>query len=106
MARTVAVKRAVAGQNRSITVLVRRDGVDDVTVSLSATADCATPAAICTADGRKLSTAPSAMVRGPVALSVADARANESQDAIAYTVSLSRVASGEVRPKFNSRPRI
>ena len=101
--RVVAVKRTVAGQNRSITVQVRPDGVDDVTVALPATADCAAAGAICTPDGRKLVSALSATVRGPVALSVADAKANEADDAIAFTVTLSRAASGEVTVDYATR---
>ena len=101
--KVVAVKRAVAGENRRVTVQVRPAGVDDVIIALPATTDCAAAGAICTQDGRKLSTALSATVQGPPALSVADARANEADEAIAFTVSLSRAASGEVTVDYATR---
>ena len=101
--RVVAVKRAVAGQNRNITVQVRPDGTDDITITLPATADCSAAGAICTRDGRKLTSALTATVRGPVALSVADARANEADDSLEFTVSLSRAASGEVTVDYATR---
>ena len=78
-------------------VTVEPDSPADVTVTLSAGAACRTPAAVCTSDGRALSNTISATVRGPVALSVADARAREGADAtIDFAVSLSRAASGAV----------
>ena len=101
--KVVAVKRTVAGENRNVTVQVRPSGVDDVTVALPATADCAATGAICTQDGRKLVSALTATVRGPAALSVADAKANEADEAIAFTVSLSRAAAGEVTVDYATR---
>ena len=101
--KVVAVKRAVAGQIRRVTVQVRPDGVNDVTVALPATADCAAAGAICTADGRRLSSALTATVRGPAALSVADAGASEADEALAFTVTLSRAASGTVTVDYATR---
>ncbi len=101
--KVVAVKRAVAGQIRRVTVQVRPDGVDDVTITLPATADCSASGAICTPDGRRLSSALTATVRGPVALSVADAGASEADEAIAFTVTLSRAASGTVTVDYATR---
>ena len=76
---------------------VRPDSLADVTVTLAAGAACDTPAAVCTADGKALSHTLSATVRGPVAVSVADARAREGEDeTIDFAVSLSRAASGAV----------
>ena len=76
---------------------VRPDSLADVTVTLSSGAACDTPGAVCTADGRALSNTISATVRGPVAVSVADARAREGEDeTIDFAVSLSRAASGRV----------
>ena len=78
-------------------VTVEPDSLADVTVTLSAGAACRTPAAVCTSDGRALSNTISTTVRGPVALSVADARAREGEDeTIDFAVSLSRAASGAV----------
>ena len=78
-------------------VTVEPDSLADVTVALSAGAACRTPAAVCTSDGRALSNSISATVRGPVTVSVADARAEEGADeTIDFAVSLSRAASGTV----------
>ena len=81
-------------------VTVEPDSGADVTVTLSAGAACRTPAAVCTSDGRALSNSISGTVRtvrGPVALSVADARAEEGTDeTIDFAVTLSRAASGTV----------
>ena len=76
---------------------VEPDSLADVTVTLEAGAACGTPAAVCTSDGRALSNTISTTVRGPVAVSVADARAEEGTDeTIDFAVSLSRAASGTV----------
>ena len=61
-------------------VTVEPDSLADVTVTLEAGAACRTPAAVCTSDGRALSNSISATVRGPVTVSVADARAEEGAD--------------------------
>ena len=76
---------------------VRPDSLAAVTVTLAAGAACDTPAAVCTADGKALSGTVSTTVRGPVALSVADARAREGKDpTLDFAVSLSRASSGRV----------
>ena len=78
-------------------VTVEPDSLADVTVTLEAGAACDTPAAVCTKDGRALSNTISTTVRGPVAVSVADARAEEGTDeTIDFAVTLSRAASGTV----------
>ena len=78
-------------------VTVEPDSLADVTVTLEAGAACGTPAAVCTADGRALSNTISTTVLGPVAVSVADARAEEGTDeTIDFAVTLSRAASGTV----------
>ena len=65
-----------------------------MTVSLLATTDCAAPGAICASSDRTLSSGATATVRGPVALSVEDARAEEGTDAtIDFTVTLNRAVS-------------
>ena len=75
-----------------------------VTVTLPATTDCAASGAVCTADGRKLGTALTHTVPGPVQLSVADARAREGDDAsIDFAVTLSRAASGAVTVRYATR---
>ena len=80
---------------------VEPDSLADVTVTLAAGAACDSPAAVCTADGRALSNTISATVEGPVAVSVADARAREGEDeTIDFAVSLSRAASGRVSVSY------
>ena len=80
---------------------VEPDSLADVTVTLSSGAACDAPEAVCTKDGRALSNTVSATVRGPVAVSVADARAREGEDeTIDFAVSLSRAASGRVSVSY------
>ena len=84
-------------------VTVEPDSRADVTVTFAAGAACDTPAAVCTKDGRALSNTISATVRGPVAVSVADARAREGTDeTIDFAVSLSREASATVAVSYAS----
>ena len=95
--RVTKAKRVAQGENRRWTVTVRPDSLEDVTVALPATADCAAAGAICTHGGRKLSKAVAARILGPALLSVADAEAREGEDAaVEFRVTLSRAASGEV----------
>ena len=84
-------------------VTVEPDSLADVTVTLAAGAACDTPAAVCTKDGRALSNTISTTVRGPVAVSVADARAEEGTDeTIDFAVTLSRAASGPVAVAYTT----
>ena len=102
--RVVATRRAVAGENRRVTVQVRPDGVDDVTVALPAATDCSASGALCAPDGRKLVSALTATVRGPVAISVADARASEGSDAaVEFAATLNRAASVTVTVDYATR---
>ena len=82
---------------------VEPDSLADVTVTLEAGAACGTPAAVCTSDGRALSNTISTTVRGPVTVSVADARAEEGADeTIDFAVTLSRAASGTVTVDYTT----
>ena len=93
--------RSVNGRKDLWKLTVRPDSLADVTVTLAAGAACDTPGAVCTADGRALSNTISATVEGPVAVSVADARAREGEDeTIDFAVSLSRAASGRVSVSY------
>ena len=84
-------------------VTVEPDSLADVTVTLAAGAACGTPAAVCTKDGRALSNTVSTTVRGPVTVSVADARAEEGTDeTIDFAVTLSRAASGPVAVAYTT----
>ena len=90
-------RRLEQGKNRRWEITVEPDGLKDVTVSLPATTDCDASGAICASADRKLSNTTTATVRGPVTLSVADARAEEGTDAtIDFRVTLSRAGSTEV----------
>ena len=90
-------KRIVGGKSRRWQIRVAPAGVQDVTVSLPATARCTDAGAVCARDGRALSNANTATVQGPVALSVADATVEEGEGAVlSFPVTLSRVASATV----------
>ncbi len=82
-------------------VRVKPKGYGAVTLRLASAANCAAPGAVCTADGRPLSNALDAVVPGPVALTVADARAKEGvDDTIDFAVTLSRAAPDEVTVRY------
>ena len=90
-------KRIVGGKSRRWQIRVAPAGVQDVTVSLPATARCTDAGAVCARDGRALSNANTATVQGPVALSVADATVEEGEGAVlSFPVTLSRVATETV----------
>ena len=82
---------------------VEPDSRADVTVTLAAGAACGTPAAVCTKDGRALSETISTVVRGPVTVSVADARVREAPGAMLdFAVTLSGPASGPVTVAYRT----
>ena len=94
--------RAAAGQrvdNRKdlweLTVQPRT--YEDIVLTLAPGVACGKTGAVCTRDGRALSNTVTATVAGPVAVSVADARAEEgTDDTLDFAVSLSRASSGPV----------
>ena len=91
--------KRVDGRRDRFEMTVRPESFADVRIALAAGRDCAVSGAICTKGEprRRLTNALSATVRGPVAVSVADARAREGEDeTIDFAVSLSRAASGAV----------
>ena len=89
--------RRVDGRNDLREIHIEPDGWDDVAVMLAGGRACGTEGAICTADGKVLANTATALVRGPLALSVADARIVEAAGALlAFEVTLSRAASGTV----------
>ncbi len=85
--RVTQPKRMAPGQNRRWRIEVKPDSLADVVMTLPA-------GSVVTEAGRSLANTVTAALRNPVALSVADARANEADEALAFTVSLSRAASG------------
>ena len=91
--------KRVDGRRDLFEMTVRPVSDGDVTITLPAGRDCAVSGAICTKgeNRRKLTNAPSTTVRGPVAVSVADARAEEGTDeTLDFVVSLGRAASATV----------
>ena len=88
-ATVIRTKRVVKGDNRRWTVTVRPDSGADVTVSLPATADCATAGALCTPDGRPLSNAVTATVAGqPLTASFHDVPASHGGKDSAFSFGL------------------
>ena len=75
-------------------ITVAPTGLDAVTVTVAGDRACATVGAVCTSDGRALAETLALTVPGPLALSVADARAEEGTDAaVNFTVTLSRAST-------------
>ena len=87
-------KRKVRGSNQSWTITVEPSGWDNVNITLPGNRACSASNAVCMPDGRQLSNSPSATIRGPAALSIADATANENSDSgLNFVVSLDRVST-------------
>ena len=94
--RATKAKR-VAGRRDRWEVTVQPDSWGDVMIALPPTSDCGAAGALCTDDGQGLAHGIEALVRGPAALTVADARAREGVDAtLDFVVSLDRAAAGPV----------
>ena len=100
---TATASRRVGGADdlREVDVEPTR-ATTDVTVALAATADCAAAGAVCTADGRKLSNADTAMVEGVVWVSVSDGAGSEGGTA-AFEVTLSAAHVSEVTVDYATR---
>ena len=78
-------------------VTVEPGSLGDVTVTLAGGRACGTAGAVCTGDGRALSATISTTVLGPAALSVADARVREAEDALlVFQVTLDRARHAAV----------
>ena len=100
-----SVKNAkrVAGRKDLWEVKVKPDSLADVTVTLAGGAACDAPGAVCTPDGRALSNTVTATVRGPVTVTVADARVREAPGArLDFAVTLSGPASGPVTVAYRT----
>ena len=90
-------KRQQEGSNLVWEITVEPDSAGAVTIGLPETTNYEASGAICTADDRPLSHSLSAMVAGPVGISVGDSRVEEADGALlALVVTLSRAASGTV----------
>ena len=89
--------RRVDGRRDLYRFQVRPSGNGAVTVSLASTGACGSATAVCTSDGRALSNVPEATIQGPPSIAVQDAEVDEGPNAaLAFTVTLSRAASGTV----------
>ena len=78
-------------------VTVKPGSFGDVTVTLAGGRACGIAGAVCTGDGRALSATISTVVLGPAALSVADARVREAEDAVlVFQVTLDRARHAAV----------
>ncbi len=89
--------RRVDGRNDLREIHIEPEGWEDVTVRLAGGRACGTAGAICTEDDTVLANTAVATVRGPLALSVADARVNENAgEPLAFAVTLSRGAAAPV----------
>ena len=95
-----AVRRE-RGSNLGWTITVKPTGWGDVRIAMPGSRPCTSTHAICTTDGRRLSSLLGATVPGPVALSVADASATEGSDAVLeFAVTLSRAATATVTVNY------
>ena len=100
--------RRVDGRRDLFQMTVRPESFGAVTITLPAGRECGVSGAICTKGEprRTLTNTPSATVRGPAMLSVADARAREGEDeTIDFAVTLSRAASGPVTVAYATADR-
>ena len=89
--------RRVDGRNDLREIHVEPEGWDDVRVMLAGGRACGTRGAICTADNKVLANTAVATVQGPLALSVADAEAQEGPGVtLDFAVTLNRAASATV----------
>ena len=89
--------KRVDGRRDLFRMTVRPDSDGAVTITLPAGRECGVSGAICTKgeNRRQLTNSPSARVRGPVGVSVADARVEEDDGAVlVFLVTLSRAAGG------------
>ena len=83
--------RRIDGDRAQRRIWVEPDGTGAVTLGFGATTDCAAANALCTWGGGKLESRVSVEIPGPVAISVADARADEAPDAeLVFEVTLDR----------------
>ena len=89
--------RRVDGRNELREIHIEPEGWEDVAVMLVGGRACGTEGAICTADSKVLANTEVAVVQGPLALGVADARIVEAANAVlGFEVTLNRAASGPV----------
>ena len=90
-------KRETKGSNQNWTITVTPTSKENLFIAIDPTTDCADTGAVCTDDGQMLENSATALILGPPSLSVADARAHESNDrTIDFTVTLNRASDSTV----------
>ena len=78
-------------------ITVRPSSPGPVTITLPQTKSCDDPGAVCTSDGRTVTTAVATRIQGPPGLSIADAEVQEGPGVtLPFAVTLDRAASGPV----------
>ena len=99
--KVTGARRLVQGANQRWNVTVQPHSAGDITITLPETTDCTATGAICSQDGRKLSNSSSATILGPVAISVADAKAKEDEvETVDFVVSLSRTSTQRITVNY------
>ena len=97
-------RRMERGKNQKWVVNVRPSGPESVTLTLAPTPDCTSTHAICSASDERLASTVQTTVPGPATLSVADARAHESDDGVIdFVVSLDRAALRTITVAYATR---
>ena len=97
------VSRRTAGSNAAWNVRVEPDGDADVSLRIDAERACRARGAVCAPDGRPLSAAITASIRGLAGISVADAATDEGPDAaVEFSVTLSRASSAAVSVDYQT----
>ena len=89
--RITAATRVDADYIQTWRLTIQPASLDDIDVWVRGTESCDEAYAVCTAVGQKLAVGPSATIRGPAALSIADAEVREASGAVLdFAVTLSR----------------
>ena len=97
-------RRIEKGKNQKWLITVSPQGPEDVSITLRPSPDCQSEHAICSASDESLASAVQTTVRGPATLSVASARAHESDDeTIDFVVSLDRNALKTITVDYATR---
>ena len=94
---SVASAKRVFGDGDLWDIRITPTGLEDITATVEGARACDSSGAICTSDGNALAETLTLTVPGPLALSVADARAREGTDTAAtFPVTLNRAFSRDV----------
>ena len=102
---TIVSARSVEQNGAHRRIVVQPSGTGPVTVALPAGGpECGSNGALCTEAGGRLEVSALTQIRGPAALSVADATVEEGPEAVLeFAVTLSRAASGPVTVDYATR---